>query len=118
MNIGQAIDRKDGRLKVLGQAKYVAETSLPRLAYAVLVQSTVAAGSVAAYELTEAQAMPGVLAILTPSNAMALHGAPASLLQDKNVFYNGQNVAVVVADTLQRAQDRPFGYAMTWAKLS
>jgi xanthine dehydrogenase YagR molybdenum-binding subunit len=105
MNIGQAIDRKDGRLKVLGQAKYVAETSLPRLAYAVLVQSTVAAGSVAAYELTEAQAMPGVLAILTPSNAMALHGAPASLLQDKNVFYNGQNVAVVVADTLQRAQD-------------
>jgi xanthine dehydrogenase YagR molybdenum-binding subunit len=105
MNIGQAIDRKDGRLKVLGQAKYVAETSLPQLAYAVLVQSTIAAGTVEDYDLREAQAMPGVLAILTPSNAPTLHGAPASLLQDKKVFYNGQNVAVVVADTLQRAQD-------------
>jgi xanthine dehydrogenase YagR molybdenum-binding subunit len=105
MNIGQAIDRKDGRLKVLGQAKYVAETSLPQLAYAVLVQSTIAAGTVEDYDLREAQAMTGVLAILTPSNAPALHGAPASLLQDKKVFYNGQNVAVVVADTLQRAQD-------------
>lgn len=104
MNIGQAFDRKDGRMKVLGQAKYTAEVTVPQLAYAVIVQSTIAAGMVEGYDLREAQALPGVLGILTPSNALKLHGAPAALLQDRNVLYNGQNVAVVIADTLQRAQ--------------
>jgi xanthine dehydrogenase YagR molybdenum-binding subunit len=111
MNPGPAIDRKDGRLKVLGQAKYAAEFSVPDLAHAVLVQSTIAAGTVEEFDLAAATGMPGVLAILTPENAPRLNQEDAArqtvlypLLQDKNVRYNGQHVAVVVADTLQKAQ--------------
>jgi xanthine dehydrogenase YagR molybdenum-binding subunit len=106
--IGKPIDRVDGRLKVTGAAKYAAEFDIPELVHAVLVQSTIAAGEVTGFDLAEAQAMPGVLAIVTPENAPKLakpavgpvHGP---LLQDNGVPFNGAHVAVVIADTLDRA---------------
>ncbi len=111
MITGQPIDRKDGRQKVTGAAHYAAEFPIPSVVHAVLVQSTIAAGQVAGFELSTAQNMPGVLAIITPDNALKLKqqgSSPQSvavpLLQDNGIVYNGQHVAVVVADTLERAQ--------------
>jgi xanthine dehydrogenase YagR molybdenum-binding subunit len=110
--IGQPIDRVDGRLKVTGRATYAAEFAVPDVVHAVLVQSTIGAGLVTGFDLTAAQSLPGVLIIITPQNAprLALKGGtqqtvPAPLLQDMNVYYNGQHIAVVVADTLERASD-------------
>ena len=110
MFIGQPITRQDGRLKVTGEARYAAEFSLPDCAHAVLVQSTIAAGRVVAFDTAEAERMPGVLAIITDQNAGALNQKKASaqtvtrpLLQDTRIFYNGQTVAVAVADTFERA---------------
>jgi xanthine dehydrogenase YagR molybdenum-binding subunit len=109
---GAPIERKDGRAKVTGRAHYAAETQVPGVAHAVLVQSTIAAGTVLAVEAETAQAMPGVLAILTPFNAPRLqrvaadaHIVPGPALQDAAVAFNGQHVAVVVAETPERAQD-------------
>ncbi len=111
MITGQPIDRKDGRQKVTGAAQYAAEFPVPSVVHAVLVQSTVAAGQIAGFELATAQGMPGVLAIITPDNALPMkkqgkvqQTVVAPLLQDKDIVYNGQHVAVVVADTLERAQ--------------
>ena len=110
MITGQPIDRRDGRQKVTGSAQYAAEFPVPSVVHAVLVQSTVAAGTIAGFELGAAQGMPGVLAIITPDNALKLGKAgsqqaiTAPLLQSGDVVYNGQHVAVVVADTLERAQ--------------
>ena len=111
MITGQPIDRKDGRQKVTGAAQYAAEFPIPSVVHAVLVQSTIAAGQVAGFELATAQGMPGVLAIITPDNALPLKkqgGSPQAvaspLLQNSDIVYNGQHVAVVVADTLERAQ--------------
>jgi xanthine dehydrogenase YagR molybdenum-binding subunit len=108
--IGQGIDRVDGRLKVTGGARYAAEFQVPGVVSAVLVQSTVGAGTITGFELAAAQSMPGVLAIITPQNALKLHtqdGSPqtvhAPLLQDMDVHYNGQHVAVVIAETLEQA---------------
>ena len=108
---GQPIDRRDGRLKVMGRARYAAEFDIDNLAHAVLVQSTIANGEIAGFDLAAAQAAPGVLTILTPDNAPRLaqnetNGGMIAkpLLQDKLVYYNGQHIAVVVADTLERAQ--------------
>jgi xanthine dehydrogenase YagR molybdenum-binding subunit len=108
---GLPIDRRDGRLKVTGRAKYAAEFDLDNVAHAVLVQSTITSGSIAGFDLAIAQAAPGVLAILTPQNAPRLaipdaggHIVGFPLLQDDRVDYNGQHIAVVVADTLERAQ--------------
>ena len=112
MYVGSAIERVDGRDKVMGRARYAAEFSPEGVVHAVLVQSTIAAGEITAFDLSAAQAMPGVLAIITPDNARRLAIGKASqqtvtnsLLQDRTVSYNGQAIAVVVADTLDRAQD-------------
>jgi xanthine dehydrogenase YagR molybdenum-binding subunit len=119
---GLPIDRRDGRLKVTGHARYAAEFDIDNLAHAVLVQSTVSRGTIAGFDLAAAKAVPGVLAILTPDNAPHLapnqSGAPGNvvafpLLQDNTTDYNGQHIAVVVADTLERAQ-----YAAALVKVS
>ena len=110
MIVGQSINRMDGRRKVLGQAKYAAEAQADGMAHAVLVQSNIAAGTIIGIDLTKARTMPGVLDILTADNADKLnlkdtsHIVPFPLLQGKDVLYNGQHVAVVIADTLQHAQ--------------
>ncbi|NWK43545.1 xanthine dehydrogenase family protein molybdopterin-binding subunit [Ralstonia pickettii] len=114
-NVGQPLDRTDGLLKVTGQARYAAEFQVPRLVHAVLVQSTVPAGRITRIDTHVAQAMPGVLLVMTHENAPRLPngGKPAleppagrvlSLLQDDQVHYNGQPVALVVGDTLEHAQ--------------
>ena len=111
MILDQNIDRQDGRRKVLGLAKYAAEATAPQMAYAVLVQSTIAAGTIAGFDIGAARGMPGVLDIMTTDNAEKLHldgGAKPSvrfpLLQSNEVLYNGQHVAVVTANTLRQAQ--------------
>jgi xanthine dehydrogenase YagR molybdenum-binding subunit len=108
--VGQPLDRIDGQLKVTGRAKYSAEFDLPGVVHAVLVQSTIGAGEITGFDLDRAKAVRGVLAIITPENAPRLTtegGTPqtvrAPLLQDMRVRYNGQHVAVVVADSLDRA---------------
>src|SRR5690349_15710439 len=110
MFVGQPIDRADGKLKVTGGAKYAAEFGMPGLVHAVLVQSTVPAAEIEGFDLAQAQAMPGVLAIITPDNALRLQIKQASpqtiiapLLQDRSVLYNGQHIAIAVADTIERA---------------
>lgn len=70
--VGQPVDRRDGRLKVTGHARYAAEFDIDNLAYAVLVQSTIASGEITGFDLTEAQAGLGVLTILTHENAPRL----------------------------------------------
>jgi xanthine dehydrogenase YagR molybdenum-binding subunit len=109
--IGKPIDRIDGRLKVTGAARYAAEFRVPDVVHAVLVQSTIAAGSITAFDLKEAEGMPGVLAIITPDNAGTLshpqdvpQAVAGPLLQNKDILYNGQHVAVVVATLLEQAQ--------------
>uniref|UniRef100_UPI00374CEA15 xanthine dehydrogenase family protein molybdopterin-binding subunit n=1 Tax=Undibacterium sp. TaxID=1914977 RepID=UPI00374CEA15 len=116
-NIGKPLDRADGRLKVTGSAHYTGEHALPRMAHAVMVTSTIANGRIAAIDTAQAESMRGVLLIMTHHNAPhlpkppkpAAGGEPAnpklSLLQDDLVHYNGQPVAIVVADTLEHAQD-------------
>lgn len=62
-SVGQPVNRQDGRLKVTGAAKYSAEWSLPNMSYAVPVQSAIAKGTIDGFDLTAAQAVPGVLTI-------------------------------------------------------
>lgn len=103
-SIGREIDRQDGRLKITGKARYAAEFRSARMAHAVLIQSTVAAGRMAETELAAARVMAGIIDIITPDNAPHLHGAGPALLQSREIFFNGQNISVVVAETLQQAQ--------------
>lgn len=113
--LGAAVDRSDGAQKVTGAARYSAEFQFPRLAHAVLVTSTIPSGRIIGIDSDNAQRMPGVIAILTYRNAPKLPvlgekelqppaGRALSLLQNDRIFYNGQPIAVVIAETLEQAQ--------------
>jgi xanthine dehydrogenase YagR molybdenum-binding subunit len=115
-NVGQPLDRTDGILKVTGQARYSGDNTDAKLAHAVLVTSTVAHARIASIDTARARALPGVLLVMTHENAMRLPngGVPdaqppavrkLTLLQTDEVRYSNEPVAVVVADTLEHAQD-------------
>src|ERR1700722_15789201 len=99
----QLKERYDGVLKVTGTAKYAAEFSAPfdkkQLVYAFPVQSTVANGTITAIDTSAAERASGVLQILTPFNAPKLvtAGKKIQYLQDSNVYFNGQFIALVIA---------------------
>ncbi len=112
--IGPGITRLDGRVKVTGSAKYSAEWPIEHPAYGVIVQSSVARGVITAIDSHAASALPGVITVLTADNAPKLPaqgragvnppaGRVLSLLQDREVRYNGEPVALVVADTFEQA---------------
>jgi xanthine dehydrogenase YagR molybdenum-binding subunit len=105
-SIGDPLPRVDGRAKVTGAAKYSAEYSLPGLTYAALVMSTIPSGRVSPMRTIDAERAPGVLAVITPANAIRLP-APESrltLLQDDKVYYQNQPIAMVVAESLEQAR--------------
>jgi xanthine dehydrogenase YagR molybdenum-binding subunit len=109
--VGPGVDRVDGRLKVMGAARYASDFSLPEMVHAALVRSTIAAGTIVRLDTARAGAAPGVLAVITHENAGRLHKAKRKLLypppppplQNAKIGYNGQYVAMVVAETRQQA---------------
>src|SRR3954463_2505528 len=114
--VGTPMSRVDGRLKVTGGARYAAEFEVKDVAYGALVLSTVARGRVTKIDTAAAEKAPGVLAVIThksagkvvlPEKAKALVdpkvGRPLQPFQDDQVHYHGQPIAVVVADTFERA---------------
>ncbi len=127
MAIGRSQDRADARLKVTGAAKYSADFSAPRMAYAVFVGSTIAKGRVVDVDLAAAQAAGGVIGVLTSRDAMRVNkpvdffdptkkqpAKPNEVttntasrvlpLQSDEIYYWGQIVAVVIAETFEQAQ--------------
>jgi xanthine dehydrogenase YagR molybdenum-binding subunit len=109
--VGPGVDRVDGCLKVMGAAHYPSDFRLPEMVYGALVRSTIAAGTITRLDTARAAAASGVLAVITHENAGRLHKAKRNLvypgppppLQDAKVSYNGQYVAMVVAETRQQA---------------
>ena len=111
--IGTPLPRIDGPRKVSGHAHYTADRHLPGMLVGVPVCATVGRGHVKAIDSAAAAAMPGVHDIYTHENFGTLHRLPADSelriderrppLQDNEVRYYGQYVALVLADTFERA---------------
>ena len=115
--VGKPLDRVDGRDKVMGRAKYSAEYPLPGLTYGVLKTSDIAKGRIQSIDTSAAAKAPGVLAIYTHLNLPTLAktpndaegkkaiGAPMGFMPMTSdvIYYAGQPVALVVADTFERA---------------
>jgi xanthine dehydrogenase YagR molybdenum-binding subunit len=110
--IGTPLDRVDGRLKVTGGAKYSGEFKLPDMVYGVLVPATITNGTVSSIDTKAALQTLGVLAVITPFNAPKVPGyqpdAPQpmkglKLFNDDQVHFNGQPIALVIADSFERA---------------
>jgi xanthine dehydrogenase YagR molybdenum-binding subunit len=118
--VGRPLDRSDGLAKATGAATFSAEYQVPDIAHAVLVHATVARGRIRSIDTPRAEAHPGVVAVLTHLNAPKMVPAPSRTnlmdlstmvvgsrvpyLNTEEVYYDGQPVAVVVADRLEAAQ--------------
>jgi xanthine dehydrogenase YagR molybdenum-binding subunit len=118
-SVGKPVDRVDGRQKVTGGAKFAAEFAYKDLAHAFVVQSAVAKGRIASIDTKAAAASPGVRAVLTHENAPKMKttevfdpsskapksgATSAPILQSAEVFWNGQPIALVVADSFEQAR--------------
>ncbi|MCZ2815972.1 xanthine dehydrogenase family protein molybdopterin-binding subunit [Modestobacter sp. VKM Ac-2984] len=105
--MGQDLVRRDGELKVRGTATYAYETPVEHPAYAHPVQATIARGRVTAMDTAAAEALDGVLAVLTPFDAERLastEDAEYAVLQGPDVGFRGQLIGVVVAETSELAR--------------
>jgi len=108
--IGIPHDRIDGPAKVTGSAPYAYERHdvAPNAAYGWMVGSAIAKGSIKSIDTRDAEAAPGVLAVVTHKNAGPLGKGrmnTAHLLGGPRIEHYDQALAVVVAETLEQARD-------------
>jgi len=114
--IGRGLDRVDGRLKVMGGARYAADALVANAAHAVAVGSRVARGRIRGIDESWTRAIPGVISVITYQTAQRLPRVPfdqeespygeedLSPLQSDEIMYFGQYVAVVIAETFEAAR--------------
>jgi xanthine dehydrogenase YagR molybdenum-binding subunit len=114
-NIGQPLTRRDGVLKVKGEARYAADNHPSGMLYAVLAVSRIARGRVTHLDVAAAKSHPGVVDVMTPTHKPPLAEDPDAkvhpfmfrmeLLQNELVRYANQPIAVVIAETLEAATE-------------
>jgi xanthine dehydrogenase YagR molybdenum-binding subunit len=110
------LSRIDGPLKVTGKARFAAEVPFDDITYAALVYSTIARGRITSIDTKEAEAAPGVLLVMTYQNAPRMPAPPLMMIdpkgaagsnlpvmQDASIHWNGEPVAVVVAEQQEQA---------------
>ncbi|MET0466662.1 MAG: xanthine dehydrogenase family protein molybdopterin-binding subunit [Chitinophagaceae bacterium] len=106
--------RVEGFYKVTGSGKYAAEYKLENVCYAVLVGSTIAAGEIIDINTDNAKDIEGVLDVLTHRNRPQIPafadeakakraGFSLPVLHTNKIFFRGQPVALVIAETLEDA---------------
>jgi CO/xanthine dehydrogenase Mo-binding subunit len=105
--VGQRVTRPDGRLHGLGQTRYIDDLAFPGMLYAKIKRAGIAAARIRSIDTSEAEAMPGVLAVLTgreiPVNSFGPSLQDQPVLADERVFHAGDGVAAVAALTEQIA---------------
>jgi xanthine dehydrogenase YagR molybdenum-binding subunit len=114
--IGTPVSRLDGVFKVAGEARFAAEFVPEGMLYAALAYSTIAVGRIADIDTSAAEAAPGVALVMTYRNAprmpapalfmtqpKGVAGSNLPVMQDDSIHWNGEPIAVVLADTQEQA---------------
>jgi xanthine dehydrogenase YagR molybdenum-binding subunit len=113
--IGAAVPRIDGPLKTTGSALYACDHDFPGLVHAVAVQSTIGKGRIRSLDVTAAEKMPGVLLVFHHANMEKVYrlfpgqddgrtNEARTPFEDDGIYYWGQFIAVVVAETVEQAR--------------
>jgi len=108
--VGKPINRVEGSLKVSGQAPYSAEVHVDNQAYGVLVSATIAKGRVKHIDSRSLDGMPDVIKVVTDPehflrNAQQGGAKKAPVQGVSEIFYHGQPIAVVIAETFEAATE-------------
>ncbi|HUL56298.1 MAG TPA: xanthine dehydrogenase family protein molybdopterin-binding subunit [Usitatibacter sp.] len=121
--IGARIERKEDARFLTGAGQYTDDVTLPHQSYACFLRSPLAHAKIKSIRTDKAKASPGVAAVYTGADLpAAVGGLPCGwlitgtdgkpmkepkhpLLAQGKVRYVGDQVAVVVADSLEQAKD-------------
>ena len=109
--VGTRPVRHDGLEKVNGKARFAADMTKPRMIHGHVLRSPYAHARILSIDTTEAEAMPGVKAIVTESDfplPKKDEGFPhrsKNLIARDKVRYEGQAVAAVAANTRRQAKE-------------
>jgi aerobic carbon-monoxide dehydrogenase large subunit len=117
--VGSRINRKEDPRLLTGRGQYVDDVVLPDMLYVAFARSDIARARIGAVNTAQAQAAPGVLAVLTAADLNHLLAGPIAatpilgmappgpnkVLADDEVRYVGDPYAVVVADSRALAED-------------
>lgn len=116
--VGTPTSRVDGRAKVTGAAKYAGEFAADGLLHGFVVEATIPRGRIARLDTSEALKVKGVLDVLTHAHRPPLadndeawkdevapeEGSPFRPLYDDSIKFNGQPIALVVAEDWETAK--------------
>ncbi len=113
--VGQSVPIHDVRQKVTGSLRYVGDQKLHRMLHAKLVLSPIAHGRVLRIDSSEAEALPGVVAVFTHANTPAtrynshkwIEGL--EVVKDETLFtdhprFHGDRIAAVVGETREAVE--------------
>ena len=117
--IGQPVPRADAQRLLMGRGRFVDDMQLPRMVHAAFLRSPVAHGRIAALDVDAARTMPGVVAVITGddlvgvvepyvgvlSHLAGLRSAPQMPMAVGRVRWQGEPVAMVLAQTRAEAED-------------
>lgn len=117
--IGQPVPRADAQRLLMGRGRFVDDMQLPRMVHAAFLRAPVAHGRIVSLDVEAARSMPGVVAVLTGddlvgvvepyvgvlSHLAGLRSAPQMPMAVGRVRWQGEPVAMVLAQTRAEAED-------------
>ena len=106
-SIGAPLQRIDARLKVTGTAPYAFEHAVENPVHLHPIVSVIARGRIVRIDAAAAQAVPGVLLVMTHENAPRLWlktDAELVVLQSTDIHFKGEFIGAVVAQTAEAAR--------------
>ena len=128
--IGASVKRKEDRRLLTGSGRYVDDIRLPDTIHAALVRSPHAHARIVRIDAGAALALPGVLAVLTATDAPELGAGVPPLIREPGwprhhhpilagpiVRHVGEAVAVVLAEDAYRAADAVEAVTVEYAPL-
>ena len=114
--LGQSVSRIEGPMKVQGTTRFAAEFPYEDISYAALAFSTIARGRIVELDVSVAEAAPGVILVMTHKNAprmkapslmmsspTAAGASDLPVMQNDEIHWSGQPIAVVLAETQEQA---------------
>lgn len=120
--VGKRLPRMDADLQLTGACRYGDDYYLPGMLIAKPKYSDISHGKILNIDVSEAESMPGVAAIIThkdiPCNRYGNATPPDQyVLSSDRVLYHGDCIAVVAAETRQQAEDAVKRIHVTYEEL-
>jgi xanthine dehydrogenase YagR molybdenum-binding subunit len=115
--VGAATPRLEGPEKVTGRARYTSDVRLPGQLFAMVLRSPHPHARIVAIDVSPAEALPGVHAVICAANTEPVPWYGESFIFDPTLRFIGDEVAAVAAESEEIAEDALRLIEMTWETL-